>query len=418
METVPEAMEEARAVMRIRHRLRPGQEDNFHITTSEALMNLWQSISQGIFSALIGLVSRARRRYGGYLVHTGIAIMFFGFTGAAYDVERERAAAPGTRVEVGRDHGPLHSLRYDQPRMESDPNKRAIYTDLTLMDGTEAIDVLSPAKFIYRTHPEMPTTEVHIRSRPLEDLYVIMATVDPESRLATFRVVVRPFVLWIWLGGLVLIFGALLGISPTIAEVLGREEGAADGKPKAKGPPTAAAVAVLIALLAGTLLLGAPSRAEAQNDSSSTLHAGSVEIRDPTERRIFDRLLCRCGDCARLTLSTCGCSWAEDMRAEVRAKMADGVPLPEIESDYRARWGAIALAIPPDEGLGRLVWAVPVAAGVLAIGGIFWMGVRRRARSAPATPGPTATGGAPASDAEKKAYDDALAEELRRMEEE
>ncbi|MBI4551859.1 MAG: ABC transporter permease [Candidatus Latescibacteria bacterium] len=57
METVPEAMEEARAVMRVRHRLRPGQEDNFHITTSEALLSLWRSISQGIFSALIGLVS-------------------------------------------------------------------------------------------------------------------------------------------------------------------------------------------------------------------------------------------------------------------------------------------------------------------------------------------------------------------------
>ena len=49
-----------------------------------------------------------------------------------------------------------------------------------------------PAKFIYRTHPEMPTTEVAIRSNPREDLYVIMSTVDPESRRATFRVIVRP----------------------------------------------------------------------------------------------------------------------------------------------------------------------------------------------------------------------------------
>lgn len=54
---VPAVMEETRALMRLRHRLRPGEDDNFHLATSEALLSLWENISQGIFSALIGLVS-------------------------------------------------------------------------------------------------------------------------------------------------------------------------------------------------------------------------------------------------------------------------------------------------------------------------------------------------------------------------
>lgn len=57
LETVPEVLEETRALMRLRRKLRPGDDDDFHLSTSETLMKLWQSISQGIFTATIGLVS-------------------------------------------------------------------------------------------------------------------------------------------------------------------------------------------------------------------------------------------------------------------------------------------------------------------------------------------------------------------------
>lgn len=57
IDTVPAAMEDTRALMRLRRKLRPGEDDNFHLGTFEVLMNLWKGISQGIFSALIGLVS-------------------------------------------------------------------------------------------------------------------------------------------------------------------------------------------------------------------------------------------------------------------------------------------------------------------------------------------------------------------------
>ena len=37
------------------------------------------------FTSLIGLVLSKRRKYGGYIVHLGVAVMFFGFAGKAYD---------------------------------------------------------------------------------------------------------------------------------------------------------------------------------------------------------------------------------------------------------------------------------------------------------------------------------------------
>ena len=151
-------------------------------------------------SARSRLVSKGRRRYGGYIVHVGVVFMFIGFTGAAYDIEGEKALRPGETMAIGK-----HTVRYDQPRMEADPNKRMIFTDMTLLDskGGEEGQV-APAKFIYRTHPQMPTTEVAIRSRPAEDVYVIMSTVDPSTRRGTFRIIIRPLVAWIWLGGIVL----------------------------------------------------------------------------------------------------------------------------------------------------------------------------------------------------------------------
>ncbi len=165
--------------------------------------------------ALFELVTRAKRRYGGYIVHAGIVAMYLGFTGAAYDTEREAALRPGQSMTVGD-----YQLRFDQPRMESDTAKRMIFTDLTIFQDGEKVGRVAPAKFIYRTHPEMPTTEVAIRSTLRDDLYVIMSSVNAETQLGTFRVIVRPLVAWIWIGGLLLLFGAFVAIAPSMKELL------------------------------------------------------------------------------------------------------------------------------------------------------------------------------------------------------
>jgi cytochrome c-type biogenesis protein CcmF len=356
---------------------------------------------EGAGTALVNLVSKGRRRYGGYIVHIGIVFMFIGFTGAAYDIEQESALRPGETMDIGK-----HTVRYDQPRMETDPNKRMIFTDMTLLDKSGNEDgQVAPGKFIYRTHPQMPTTEVAIRSRPSEDVYVIMSTVDPSTQRGTFRIIIRPLVAWIWFGGIVLLFGALLGMWPTGRELL------RDEAPRVRRFRFSPATAVVgLAILVATMIAWV-GVASAQNDSSSSLHAGSVVINDPVERQLFGRLLCQCGDCARLPLDTCACGWADDKRIEVRERLAAGEEPTKIQESYRAQYGAAALAIPSDKGLDRALWAVPVAAMVLAVGFIVVLG-RRWQRRGVAPRAPTA------SDAsEKVEYDSRLDAELDRLEE-
>jgi putative ABC transport system permease protein len=68
METFQAAQEEARQILRIRHKLRPSEEDDFYITASEQLLSLWETVSRAIFGSLLGIV-------GITLVVGGIIIM-------------------------------------------------------------------------------------------------------------------------------------------------------------------------------------------------------------------------------------------------------------------------------------------------------------------------------------------------------
>jgi cytochrome c-type biogenesis protein CcmF len=179
-----------------------------------------KSEKESLFVALVRLVDKNRRRYGGYIVHTGICAMFVGFTGGAWVKEAETSLMPGQRASIGN-----YELRYDGSRMcpgnprcsaseQADIAKRMIFAELTVFKDGREIERLSPAKFIYLRRPESPTTEVAIHKTLREDLYTMVGTVDPQSKRATFEFHLNPFVSWIWIGILVLIAGASISLWP------------------------------------------------------------------------------------------------------------------------------------------------------------------------------------------------------------
>jgi cytochrome c-type biogenesis protein CcmH/NrfF len=275
---------------------------------------------------------------------------------------------------------------------------------------------ISPAKFIYMKPQGTATTEVAINSTLTEDVYAIMNSVNPETKLGTFRVIVRPFVAWIWLGGMLMMLGTSVSMSPSVREVLGEVQSRARFPAAMGATATAVVLGVLVAVIALTLL--APALAHAQNDGSSSLHAGSVTMRNPEERQLFSRLLCECGDCQRLPLSSCVCSWAEHMRTRIRDEIAQGKSATQIQEEYRKDFGPQAIAIPSDKGLDRALWAVPVGVIVVMAGFVFRWGTRWKRKSAAAEaarpPAPAATAATQSSDA---SYDAALESELARLEE-
>jgi len=217
-------------------------------------------------------------------------------------------------------------------------------------------------------------------------------------------VIVRPLVAWIWIGGLMFLFGAFVAIAPSIQELLASVK---SPFPRVSVARPAMASWFVLVLVAALLLLGG-SVALAQD--SSSLMAGTVAMNSPEEKQLFDRVLCQCGGCARLPLSGCICHWAEEKRAVLREQLAAGKSVSAIQADYAEEHGAKAIAIPRDKGLDRALWAVPVAAFVLAAGGLTMLGrkwVKRSKQSSEATAGPELSDGG--------VLDRELDEELKRL---
>lgn len=178
---------------------------------------------EGALLALGRLVSRSRRRYGGYTVHLGIVGMYLGFVGAAWQVEDEVALLPGGTHTVSG-----YELTYEGTRMcpgnpqcseaeQKAKNRRMLFADVTVKKDGKFIAHLSPAKFIYQNPPQT-TSEVGLLRGFRDDLYMVLAIADPETRRATFTIHVNPFVSWIWIGLLVLMSGCFVSLWPEVSE--------------------------------------------------------------------------------------------------------------------------------------------------------------------------------------------------------
>jgi cytochrome c-type biogenesis protein CcmF len=163
--------------------------------------------------ALTRLVGKNRRRYGGYIVHAGTALMFIALAGSSVlKVETQVTVTEGESFQVGR-----YTLLYEGLHETDTPHVATLAAMLSVIRDGEAIGVVRPEKRFYKK-PRQPTTEVAIRSTLREDLYVILGAYDPETKAATFQGYVNPLVAWLWIGGVILVVGTGISIYPSAAE--------------------------------------------------------------------------------------------------------------------------------------------------------------------------------------------------------
>ena len=340
----------------------------------------------------LSLAPTARRRYGGYIVHLGITLMFLGFTGKSWTVDRETSMTPVQTYSVER-----LQVQYIGPRMEVDNNKRMVFADVRVLENGKEIGKLNPAKFIYKKMPESPTTEVAMLHSIRDDLYLVVGSINPETKVASLQIHLNPLVGWVWFGCIVLIFGSFICMWPELEPQESRVWRVARGS---------AAVAASISI--GVLLALLPVPAFAQ--TRETQHAGTIEMKDAKERAFFSRLRCMCGTCPRELLSSCACGQADEMRENLRARLAKGESPDKIVDDYVAEYGTGALAIPPDKGAMKAIYAAPLLA--IAGGGIGLAFMMKRWRknetSKKKKPGTDKD-----DDAKRDAYDDRIDAELK-----
>jgi len=163
---------------------------------------------EGAPRPLRGWVARNRRRYGAHLVHLGIVLIAVGITGSSlYQSEVQVALAPGETVNAQN-----YTITYQDLVREQTAASRRVSAQLAVSRGGARLATLWPRQeFFFST--QQWVTEVAIRSTALEDLYVILAGVE-DSGLASFRLLVNPLVVWLWIGGGLLLLGGFFAWWP------------------------------------------------------------------------------------------------------------------------------------------------------------------------------------------------------------
>ncbi|WP_051670481.1 heme lyase CcmF/NrfE family subunit [Bryobacter aggregatus] len=167
-----------------------------------------QKESMNLVRAVIELTHRNTRRYGGYIVHMGIVVMFVGFTGAAFNKDVTVEAAMGKSFQIGRYDITVTGLT-DGENDNYAWMKAAV--DVSV-DGKK-IDTMNPERRIYKASRQ-PASLVDIRRRLNEDLFLNFAAMASEGQGAIIQAYVFPLVSWIWVGFWVVLIGTLICLVP------------------------------------------------------------------------------------------------------------------------------------------------------------------------------------------------------------
>src|SRR5437763_15831859 len=133
---------------------------------------------EGYALALGRLLARNRRRYGGYLVHTGIVILFVAFAGMAFKTETEASLGPGESASIKSPYGWTYRLTHLGISQYDALNRQVTAATLEVTRDGKRLGVLTPEK---RQHVDgigrptlQPYSEVGIRGDLREALYVYL----------------------------------------------------------------------------------------------------------------------------------------------------------------------------------------------------------------------------------------------------
>jgi cytochrome c-type biogenesis protein CcmF len=168
--------------------------------------------------AFVRLVARNRRRYGGYVVHLGIVMLFCAFAGLAFKKETEVTLKPGQSVDVRSPYGEDFRLTHQGVSQYQILNRFVTAATVDVTRNGTYIGTMRSEKRQYLDSVGRPTfepaTAVAIRSNMMEDLYVVFAGSVQGTEQAVYKIVINPLVWWVWYGGMVLAFGGLITLWP------------------------------------------------------------------------------------------------------------------------------------------------------------------------------------------------------------
>ena len=163
---------------------------------------------RGLLGSALLLTRRNTRRYGGYFIHFGVAIIFIGFAGSAFNQSQEREMALHDRMQVG-----PYTLVSESFTEDTNPNYDSEYALLDVYAHGKLVTTLTPSKRFYQASQQTETIVAN-HSTLAWDLYTVYAGKNPDTGQPIIKVFLNPLVAWIWIGVLLVVAGTGVALVP------------------------------------------------------------------------------------------------------------------------------------------------------------------------------------------------------------
>ena len=168
--------------------------------------------------AFARLVGRNRRRYGGYIVHLGVVVLFVAFAGNAFKKEMEASLEPGESVTMRSPFGYEYTFTHVGVSQYEQLNRFVSAASLDVTRGDKPMGIMTSEKRQYwnsfKEAQFQPSTEAAIESGLREDVYVVFAGSVEGTEEAVYSITLNPLVWWLWFGGLVMVIGGAITVWP------------------------------------------------------------------------------------------------------------------------------------------------------------------------------------------------------------
>jgi cytochrome c-type biogenesis protein CcmF len=171
---------------------------------------------KNLLGATVLLVRRNTRRYGGYIVHFGIVVMFIGIAGGAFNQSHEQEMGSGDSMKLG-----PYTVVCETYTQDSNRNFDTEYALLDVFKGGKKIMQLAPERRFYQAS-QTTSTMVALHSTLESDLYVIYEGRNPDSDQPIIKVFLNPLMKWIWIGVLIVVAGTFLALVPNLTRTPAR----------------------------------------------------------------------------------------------------------------------------------------------------------------------------------------------------
>jgi cytochrome c-type biogenesis protein CcmF len=166
---------------------------------------------KNMLASMVRLTRRNTRRYGGYLVHMGVVIVFIGLAGSAFNQSTEKEMGFHDSMTLG-----PYRLVCQSYTQDSNANYDSEYELLNVYKNEKFLLQMAPERRFYHASQQTETMVAN-HSTLQRDLYVVYEGRNPDTNRPIIKVFTNPLVAWIWIGVLVMAFGTLLALTPNIA---------------------------------------------------------------------------------------------------------------------------------------------------------------------------------------------------------